>query len=215
MYQYEMCAALFLVNFQSKSHIIGRWWDLLWEEFMAEFSVRNLSTQRRLSSWSKQTTTRRTSTLLRKTARKSWTGSTRPPSSAMPTPKRRSANCRFLHLLYVAPQAHAEYEALLHDAREGIPLNRASFYKQDRIISSCIEKGPHIYYRRFSPRAQCVSQHGLSAFFQGILFGFQDSPSTRRKVQASQKEAGGCRSFRHKEGTPLCGFPRSYGTGRA
>ena len=130
-------------------------------------------------------------------------------------PKRRSANCRFLHLLYVAPQAHAEYEALLHDAREGISLNRASFYKQDRIISSCIEKGPHIYYRRFSPRAQCVSQHGLSAFFQGILFGFQDSPSTRRKVQASQKEVGGCRSFRHKEGTHLCGFPRSYGTGRA
>lgn len=61
-------------------------------------------------------------------------------------PKRRSANCRFLRLLYVAPQAHAEYEALLHDAREGIPLNRASFYKQDRIISSCIEKGPHIYH---------------------------------------------------------------------
>ena len=130
-------------------------------------------------------------------------------------PKRRSANCRFLRLLYVAPQAHAEYEALLHDAREGIPLNRASFYKQDRIISSCIEKGPHIYYRRFSPRAQCISQHSLSAFFQGILFGFQDSPSTRRKVQASQKEAGGCRSFCRKEGTHLCGFPRSYGTGRA
>jgi len=41
-------------------------------------------------------------------------------------PKRRSANCRFLRLLYVAPQAHAEYEALLHDARKGIPLNRAS-----------------------------------------------------------------------------------------
>ena len=61
-------------------------------------------------------------------------------------PKRRSANCRFLRLLYVAPQAQAEYEALLHDAREGIPLNRASFYEQDRIISSCIEKGQHIYH---------------------------------------------------------------------
>ena len=31
-------------------------------------------------------------------------------------------------------------------AREGIPLNRASFYEQDRIISSCIEKGQHIYH---------------------------------------------------------------------
>ena len=60
--------------------------------------------------------------------------------------QRRSANCLFLHLLYVAPQAHAEYEALLHVAREGIPLNCASFYKQDRIISSCIEKDQHIYH---------------------------------------------------------------------
>ena len=100
-------------------------------------------------------------------------------------PKRRSANCRFLRLLYVAPQAHAEYEALLHDAREGIPLNRASFYKQDRIISSCIEKGQHIYHIVASHPELIFFRPFHTGYRQFDFFSHQRRPSQHLQQQVS------------------------------
>jgi IS30 family transposase len=42
--------------------------------------------------------------------------------------------------------AHAEYETLLREAREGIPLNKDEFWKADAIITAGIKKGQHLYH---------------------------------------------------------------------
>lgn len=58
--------------------------------------------------------------------------------------KRR--RCRLQKHLYEAKFAQQEYESLLRDARTGIPLSKESFYEIDKIISSGIAKGQHIYH---------------------------------------------------------------------
>ena len=58
--------------------------------------------------------------------------------------KRSNAGCKYIRYLYRANNAHSEYKALLHDAREGTPLNKEQFYIEDAIITSRIRKGQHI-----------------------------------------------------------------------
>ena len=54
--------------------------------------------------------------------------------------------CTFTKHLYYAKEAQKEYEALLVEAREGIPLNKAEFYEMDRIVSGGMKNGQHIYH---------------------------------------------------------------------
>lgn len=54
--------------------------------------------------------------------------------------------CAFTKHLYYAKEAQKEYEVLLVEAREGIPLNKAEFYHMDRIISDGMKNGQHIYH---------------------------------------------------------------------
>lgn len=54
--------------------------------------------------------------------------------------------CPFKRQLYVAQNAQKDYEALLTEARSGIPLNRESFYETERIISDAVRNGQHIYH---------------------------------------------------------------------
>jgi len=61
-------------------------------------------------------------------------------------PKRSLASCRYIRFLYNAGKAHGEYKSLLSEAREGIPLNKESFYSQDRIITDGLYKGQHLYH---------------------------------------------------------------------
>jgi IS30 family transposase len=60
--------------------------------------------------------------------------------------KKRHARCAFQKQFYLAKKAHNEYESLLSEAREGIPLNKDEFYKMDEILSSGIKKGQHLYH---------------------------------------------------------------------
>ena len=48
--------------------------------------------------------------------------------------------------LYHAKTAQQEYEALLVEAREGIPLTKEEFYKTEEIISSAVKAGQNIYH---------------------------------------------------------------------
>ncbi len=58
--------------------------------------------------------------------------------------KRHSKSCPFVRFLYRAVDAQEEYKALLSDAREGIPLNKESFYEDDRIITAGLRSGQHL-----------------------------------------------------------------------
>ena len=55
-------------------------------------------------------------------------------------------HCRKDKRLYSARNAQKEYEQLLGEAREGIPLNKEQFYENDRIISQGIKNGQHLYH---------------------------------------------------------------------
>lgn len=59
---------------------------------------------------------------------------------------KRHLNCKYRKQYYHAKVAHKEYESLLREAREGIPLNKDSFYEIDRIITSCLKDGQHLYH---------------------------------------------------------------------
>lgn len=61
-------------------------------------------------------------------------------------PKRSLSSCRYVRFLYNANKAHGEYKSLLSEAREGIPLNKESFYSQDRIITEGLANGQHLYH---------------------------------------------------------------------
>lgn len=60
--------------------------------------------------------------------------------------KKRRHHCSFQKQLYNARTAQSAYESLLTEAREGIPLNKESFYEIDAIISGGIKKGQHLYH---------------------------------------------------------------------
>ena len=59
--------------------------------------------------------------------------------------KRRTA-CVYAKHLYYAKRAYQEYESLLHESREGIPLNKEAFYRMDSIVSNGMKNGQHLYH---------------------------------------------------------------------
>lgn len=69
----------------------------------------------------------------------------KPPFVCNPCKKRRTA-CPFAKHIYYAKNAQKEYETLLSDAREGIPLTKQDFYDIDRTVSECIANGQHLYH---------------------------------------------------------------------
>jgi len=80
------------------------------------------------------------------------------PVSALPCPqllkapfvcngcKKRRTRCAFTKQLYLAKNAHSEYESLLTESREGIALNKDEFYEMDAVLSAAIKKGQHLYH---------------------------------------------------------------------
>jgi transposase, IS30 family len=60
--------------------------------------------------------------------------------------RKRHNHCGFQKQLYNAKAAQKDYEALLVEAREGIPLNKQEFYEIDAVISKGIHKGQHLYH---------------------------------------------------------------------
>ena len=60
--------------------------------------------------------------------------------------KKRHTHCAFQKQLYLAKNAHQEYEMLLKESREGIPLNKEAFYEADSTITKGIKSGQHLYH---------------------------------------------------------------------
>ena len=60
--------------------------------------------------------------------------------------KRSRSSCQFKRQVYIAKKAHSDYEELLSEARSGIPLNKESFYETEKIISTAVKNGQHVYH---------------------------------------------------------------------
>ena len=59
---------------------------------------------------------------------------------------KRRVRCAFPKQLYIAKKAQDEYEKLLREAREGIPVQKEEFWEADAIIADGIKKGQHLYH---------------------------------------------------------------------
>lgn len=59
---------------------------------------------------------------------------------------KRRTTCVYTKHLYYAKRANEEYEILLREAREGIPLNKEDFYEMDRILTDGVKNGQHLYH---------------------------------------------------------------------
>jgi len=60
--------------------------------------------------------------------------------------EKRNRSCAFAKQLYHAKHAQKAYEELLVESREGIPLNKESFYEMDSVVSAGVEQGQHLYH---------------------------------------------------------------------
>lgn len=58
-------------------------------------------------------------------------------------PKKRT-DCGFTKQFYYAKKAQQTYETTLSEARQGVALNKQSFYEMDKVISKAIKKGLHL-----------------------------------------------------------------------
>jgi IS30 family transposase len=59
---------------------------------------------------------------------------------------KKHIRCKYRKQFYHAKKAQQEYETLLAEAREGIPLTKESFYEIDRTLSEGISRGQHLYH---------------------------------------------------------------------
>jgi len=61
-------------------------------------------------------------------------------------PRRNRSNCPYPRRNYQAKTAQKEYESVLVESREGIPLTQEEFYRTEQIISSAVRSGQNIYH---------------------------------------------------------------------
>lgn len=60
--------------------------------------------------------------------------------------KLNHSHCIYPRRIYTARNAQAEYETVLVEAREGIPLNKEEFYANEQIISDAVRAGQHVFH---------------------------------------------------------------------
>ena len=60
--------------------------------------------------------------------------------------RRTHCGCIYPRKIYVAKNAQTEYQTVLVESREGIPLNKEEFYRNEQIISDSVRSGQHIFH---------------------------------------------------------------------
>ena len=83
--------------------------------------------------------------------------------------QKSSVSCHYMRRIYIAKTAQDEYERTLVESREGIALNKAEFYENDRILSERIEAGQHIYHILQSSDIKTSKSSVYRYFHKGYL----------------------------------------------
>ena len=117
--------------------------------------------------------------------------------------RKKRASCSFDKQFYSAKPAQKDYEELLSEAREGIPLNKESFYQMDQIISEGIKKGQHLYHILQTHSLEVAPSTVYRHFKRGYLsVSVQDLPRAV-KFKTPKKP-------RQNKISPLAKIGRSY-----
>lgn len=83
--------------------------------------------------------------------------------------RKSSPSCQYPRRIYIAKTAQQEYEKTLVESREGIALNKADFYENDRIITERIKNGQHIFQILNSSQVTVSKSSVYRYFHQGYL----------------------------------------------
>lgn len=110
--------------------------------------------------------------------------------------KRSHSNCIHPRRLYVAKNAQAQYQATLVESREGIPLNKEEFYRNEQIISNAVRAGQHIYHaihaNNLSVSKSTVYRHIRKGYFSISPIELPRAVKFKARVQ------------RHPDSVPKC-----------
>jgi IS30 family transposase len=60
--------------------------------------------------------------------------------------KQNHSNCKYPRRKYHAKTAQQEYETVLKESHEGIPLTKEEFNRNEQILSTAVRKGQNIYH---------------------------------------------------------------------
>ena len=91
--------------------------------------------------------------------------------------RKKNTQCVFDKYFYYAKYAQTKYVEKLHSSREGIPLNKESFYEDDRVISEGIKKGQHLYHIIHSNRLKVSERTVYRHLHKGYYsVGISDAP---------------------------------------
>ena len=60
--------------------------------------------------------------------------------------RQNHSNCKFPRRKYYAKTAQEEYETVLRESREGIPLTKEEFYRNESVLSAAVKAGQNIYH---------------------------------------------------------------------
>lgn len=96
---------------------------------------------------------------------------TKPPYVCNACKKR--TYCHMEKHLYDGKYAQNEYEKLLKESREGIPLTKESFYEVDKIISEGVRKGQHIYHIVQTKRGGRTKTWTHIRALKGVIYVFK------------------------------------------
>ena len=83
--------------------------------------------------------------------------------------KRRRVVCAFQKRIYIAKFAQAEYEKLLRESREGIPLSKEEFWASDAVIAEGIKKGQRLYHIMESGKVSFSKSSAYRHLHRGYL----------------------------------------------
>jgi len=101
--------------------------------------------------------------------------------------KDRRRNCNHQKRFYNAKLAQKEYENLLVEAREGIPLNKESFYEMDELVSKCLDDGQRLYHimqtHDLGVSKSTIYRHLKKGYLSASPFDFPRVPKFKARRQ--------------------------------
>ena len=109
--------------------------------------------------------------------------------------------CHNSHYLYHASRAQKEYESNLRESREGTPLNKNSFYELDRIVSTSMKQGQHLYHIHQNNNLGV----SLSTLYRYLNKGY---------LSASVLDAPRIVRFKKRKSKPRKSVPKKFREGR-
>jgi IS30 family transposase len=106
--------------------------------------------------------------------------------------KKRRTRCAYQKQLYIAKNAQREYESLLSEAREGIPLNKEEFYEADAILTNGIKNGQRLCHIMQSNNIGISQATAYRHLHRGYLsVNKLDFPRVVKFKQRKQYQVGG------------------------